>query len=661
MARLYIIDQSLCKPGGHHFDYVNCVARAAHLDSHETIVATNRRFVSRRQTKNDAELPLHTIAKVVPSFRNSTYQKVSWLAGLRHLKRATSIEDLSVEEHASRLFSMQRFLRRRRTKLFRKQRRKVIAQFACDCSRFFGAAVPEKFERGDQIFFTTVSELELMGLAIYLASNPSSRLATWHLQFHFNLFDGRTPEFESQSAVQRKVRGCFLAALSRIPDHNLMFYCTSEELVEQYSRLNVADFWRLPYPVNQRFSPEGNRIETRTVDAAKIPAKAFATSSNAAGLTHDPENVDSFETSERATTSSVLPRITSHSGTARMVVPGELRREKGSAVHLQGVIDGLWDEYLSTGRLQVAVQRPNRKMLGRQKLELTLPEGSHGVTDAPVIDYLRHPLSEEQYCRFIRGADFGLLLHDSRAYYSRRAGVLGELLSCGKPVIVPAGCWLAHQLQEPQFRHVDRMMRQLPSGRKVELREMSFDSDNAPLSGGIVSFDRQRHPFRADCAKSPDENIVIVSFDWQHPQSRGVDARIHCTESTADGSQQTSTQVVGHRFSAGKCHVMFRVDFGGNKIGLEIENAFDDSTASIRNLSMDLFQADNPRQVPLGAIGMIYADRDSIQDCVAELVEHLDHYQFSAQDYSQRWWNAHDPKRTLDYLVGSGNANLSVA
>ena len=103
---LFIIDQSLCSPGGHHFDYVNCVARAAQEDQLETFVATNRRFnvarcapKSRSQSASQYELTvgerqdgvLCENAKVIPSFRNTTYQKVSWLAGLRHLKRATSL------------------------------------------------------------------------------------------------------------------------------------------------------------------------------------------------------------------------------------------------------------------------------------------------------------------------------------------------------------------------------------------------------------------------------------------------------------------------------------------------------------------------------------------------------------------------------------------
>ena len=646
MARLFIIDQSLCSQGGHHFDYVNCVARVAHEDQLETIVAANRRF-KKTGINSDSESALHEKASVIPCFRNTTYQKVSWLAGLRHLKRAAEIKQNVDDKSKEKLSAIQRMRNKRRMRSFRQRRRRVIAQFAADCSRFFDSALTDgEFQRGDNIFLTTVSELELMGLAIYLFNNPSSRAATWHSQFHFNLFDGRTPEFDSQAGIQRKVRGCFLAALSRVPDHELKFYCTSDELVEQYSRLKVADFWRLPYPVNQRFAPRS--VGSRTANLKSVSVLPFDGASEIQTKTETPEN-------------PATPKLAQPFDVVRLVVPGELRREKGSVKHLQNVVDELWSDYLSNGRLQVAVQRPKRKLFRKEKLELQLPDQKNSVGGNPVIDYMRHPLPETEYCDFIRGADFGLLLHDSRAYYSRRAGVLGELLSCGKPVIVPAGCWLAHQLQEPQFKYIDSLVKQFPHSRRIGLRGLKIDTANAPLSGGVVSFNRKRHPFIAACEKEPDENIVVVSFDWQYPQSRGVDARIRCTELRQDGTRESSTQVVGHRMSAGKCQAVFRVDFGGNEVRFEIENAFDDSTANIRDFGVEFFEVSNPEDVALGSFGLIYSDVDSIGESVAEMVEHLEHFRFHAEEFSQRWWNSHDPRRTLKYLVGESKAEFKVA
>jgi hypothetical protein len=638
VARLFVIDQSLANVGGHHYDYVNCVVKAASHDRHEIFVATNRRFRATASSSDPASLGQN--AKVLPAFRNTTYQKVSWLAGLRHLKRAEYPAASKKETSKLRLLSPTALLAKRRASRFRKQRRKLIAQFACDCSRFFTGAPYGEFRRGDQIFLTTVSELELMGLAIFLTSCPSSRRATWHLQFHFNLFAGRPNEFSAQNETQRKVRGCFLAALSRIPDHDVRFYCTSDELVEQYSGLKVAEFSRLSYPINERFAPSRTIRKGAKVAPAASTILSFDQRSNP--ITED------FGEAECCSEESL-----DLNNPARMIVPGELRREKGSSNHLQGVVNDLWEDYLSVGRLQVAVQRPARRLIRGEKLDLQLP-GANMVGGQPVVDYLRHPLPEQEYCDFIRGSDFGLLLHQRDAYFSRRAGVLGELMSCGKPVVVPAGCWLAHQIQEGIYHHVGQVRRRLGEGRVLDLRALEFDSANAPLSGGVASFDRHRHPFLASTEKTECENIAIVSFNWQHPKkSRGTDARVRCTEFGSDGSETSSLQVLGHRTSFGKCQAIFRIGRGGNKVRFQFENAFEDSTASIRDISVELFSVEDADEVPTGFNGVIYSDAEAIAPAVAEVVEHLDHYRKNAQTFASQWWQAHDPQRTIDSLFDS--------
>ncbi len=104
----------------------------------------------------------------------------------------------------------------------------------------------------------------------------------------------------------------------------------------------------------------------------------------------------------------------------------------------------------------MCLQRPKKKSLQKEKIELELPELADCGREFPPVVYLPHPLERERYVELIRSTDIGLLFYDSRVYYGRRAGVLGELLACGKPVIVPAGCWLANQIQEPIFKYADQ-------------------------------------------------------------------------------------------------------------------------------------------------------------------------------------------------------------
>ena len=44
LANFFLIDQSLEKLGGHHFDYVRCVSEACQLRGFRNVIGTNRRF-----------------------------------------------------------------------------------------------------------------------------------------------------------------------------------------------------------------------------------------------------------------------------------------------------------------------------------------------------------------------------------------------------------------------------------------------------------------------------------------------------------------------------------------------------------------------------------------------------------------------------------------
>ena len=629
MARFHIIDQSLCHHGGHHFDYVNCMAKVAVENELETYVAANRRFRADRLARSRG-VGQDGSAKVVPVFCNTTYQRESWLAGLRHLKRSKVVLDrnTSDERGASLPVRACLWLKNQKSK---KRRRQVIAQFARDLGRYFESLPNKELNQEDHVFFTTVSELELMGLAIFLANAPWTQPATWHLQFHYNLFDGRTPEFEFQTSVLGKVRGCFLAALSRIPDHDLHFYCTAQELVEQFEKLKVARFTQLPYPINSSFAPVKNlKAKVNTSCVVGFSDVDFNCPSESDGF-----EVDSSENNSRL----------------RMICPGELRREKGIANHLQSVINRLWRDYFACGKLEVAVQRPKKKPLRSQKVEIQFPDELDSNFDP--VQYVQHPLSEEKYIEFIKDADFGLLMYDSRAYFSRRAGVLGELLACGKPVIVPAGCWLAHQLQEIQFVHIETLKDSMPKSRQLDLSALDFDLKNAPLSGGLVSFDQHRHPFEFKVGLEQEETLAIVSFDWHDPTDEGVDVSVEYVGTDVYGNRTSAAkQIVGHRRRGGQCHAIFRIDQNSLQASFSLSNAFHGTMATVKNLSVEFFKVDDPNSVPLGSVGLITPDNEQADVMVAEMVLHFEHYRDSAEKYSHVWYDRHDPVRTLEQLIG---------
>ncbi len=646
MARFFLIDQSLVNRGGHHYDYSTCIVAAAKELGFETIVAANRKVA--------ADL---TVAgtHAIPAFTETVYQKDSCLAGLRHLKRSrrhpADLNSTTGWQRTKAVFSLRRFHRRRAW---------LVSKFAREFQLFFDK---HPIAEEDQVFLTTVSELELMGLAKYMRANPRSVLANWHLQFHFNIFDGRTPEYDSQKITENLARLSFQASLAELTCHRLFFYTTSQPLADQYNRLDVGVFQTLPYPVAPEFALQSKEEPTADLN-------------------------EQFDGKQRA---------------LKFACPGQIRREKGCSEYLQPLVDKLWSSHLVTGKIKIAIQRPRKKILRKEKIELRTPLDDCEVNSAVhcPFKYYAHPLSRPDYIEFLRSADCGLLMYDSRAYFSRRAGVLGEMLSCGKPLIVPAGSWLASQIAEPIFSYADTIAATSKDARRLEIEELEWSLKNAPSSGGTISFDGEKHPFEFSLNRQPEEGLLKIDFQWKWPQISGTYCRINVTQrDCADKSVADDVQIIGHRAGDRLPNALFRLHCSTETVHVTISNAFGNSTAMIRQLSASMLvlngetksadslpapksrrstaagtnattndkhtatvaatQGNQPSsavatEVALGSVGIIVADQRHLDVAVKEMVTHFEHYRSSAEAFAGQWFAMHHPNRTVAHLIGAGD------
>ncbi len=669
MSRFFLIDQSLINNGGHHYDYSTCIVAAARELGFETLIAANR--------KAPTDLTIAGI-RVIPAFSETVYQKDSCLAGLRHLKRArqnTIATDATGWQRTKAAFAMHRFHRRRS---------RLVKKYATDFQNFFDR---HPVVEDDHVFLTTVSELELMGLAKFLHSNPLSVLATWHLQFHFNVFEGRSPEYDSQKTTEQLARTSFQTSLAELTCHRMFFYTTSRPLAEQYNRLKVGEFTPLPYPVAPEFA-QGVEQKSQLDSQLKSPV----------------ELRDVFAEEPRP---------------LRLTCPGQIRREKGCADYLQPLVDQLWASHLANGTIKIAIQRPRKKFLRKEKIELQIPQSQIDTAhcsppNGSPFEYFSHPLSRSEYIDFLKSADCGLLMYDSRAYYSRRAGVLGEMLACGKPLIVPAGSWLATQIAEPVFQHVDAIAHaSSASARRLEIDELEWSMENAPSSGGVISFDGHKHPFSFSLNRRLKEHLLKIDFQWKWPTVAGTYCRICVRQSDGTGAVVAeNVQTIGHRAGEQSPTALFRAAPCAQTIDITLSNAFGDSTAMIKHLSATMLgpaatatphhphvhvhdaslpgkagilptgesvngslqkskrgqatttmlPAGNRRQplsvdseTALGRVGIVVADHSQLADAVREMVDHFDHYRDSARQFSKQWFAMHHPKRTIAHLIGASD------
>lgn len=670
LSQFFLIDQSLDSGGGHHFDYATCIADAAQTMGFETVVATNRKL--------DANIAFEN-SVVAPVFRNSVYHRSSSLAGLKHLKRVRKYHP----EGPTGAWQRTRKLWTDRKR--RSVRQKIVQQFAADCASLF-----ERHELclGDHVFLMTISELELMGLAEFLRGRPQLTSVSWHLQFHFNLFDGRTPEFDDQRPTLEETQRVFREALAIARPHHLQMYTTSEPLRDQYQRLNVCDFSELPYPVCPEIFVRSDRHDLeefqkrpedqRRDENALVPHNATSDHRPVAKLqstvgTGSPTatTLVNVKTQERLCDNPQEFDSEGMDRPLRFTCPGQIRREKGCCGYLQRLVNELWDSHLAPGRIQIAVQRPRRKFMRSEKLELKTPAvGSDTVAATEVnsvirsgsaepIEYLPHPLKRDAYIEFIRSADCGLLLYDSRAYYSRRAGVLGELLSCGKPVIVPAGCWLSEQIAESNYRYADDLFDshsesslQAHAVETYGLSSLTWDPANVPTNANTISFDQDRNPFSFRRDINPS-SFLKLSFEWKWPRNAGTFCRISLKQFSGDDLVATTEKIVGQRQANRDPNALFRVDPATDRINISMSNAYSDATAMVRDLKIELLSMsdEEAQATPTGAVGIIAACPEDVTDAVREMTNHISHYRKTAGKFSRQWSAIHHPERTVARLI----------
>ena len=249
-----------------------------------------------------------------------------------------------------------------------------------------------------------------------------------------------------------------------------------------------------------------------------------------------------------------------------------------------------------------------------------------------------------------------MLFYDSRVYFSRRAGVLGELLSCGKPVIVPAGSWLAEQIQEPIYRYVDGLCNSYQPCRTLDVTDLQWNRKNVPMPGGVLSFDQGNHPFEFTVEPQSNETAMVIEFDWHWPQEPGMFCRCDVLQKDSAGdSVGQDSQVLGVRQSNRKVKAVFQMDAQATTVEFSLSNAFHHSSASIRNMSLRTFDLSDMdaggNGVPVGSVGVIASDRDTLAGCVDEMVKHFEHYRESAVEFSKRWYARHNPRRTVSHLM----------
>lgn len=582
MPRFFLIDAWLADAKGHNYQYALDVGAAAEERGYEPVLAVRRNLSSEIQFPASWQVerpfqygdsPRHWLGLYG---RNPHPCEVSgkWLADprIRWWERWLGIPA-------------------------ELDRRRQIRRFASDCARLFAKMPP----RGNDILFLpSLTEFDLLCATQFWRNEAWTRDFDWHLQFHFNFYLGRDPEFAGQAHVLRDFQRQFRSAVDQIPEHRLHFYATSDAIARQYNSLGIAIFHPLPYPVRSL-----RDVDRRISDA-------------------EGDHGVVAETTDRA---------------LRVTLPGALRHEKGKK-QIGQLIDSVWDEFLAPGKIQFVFQSTPKSLTQRlpSRLRGSLQDGTLQIRPmqaegppSPLVT-VPHPLDAKAYADLIRGSEIGLFVYDARRYFARVSGVLCEMLSAGVPVIVPVGCWLADQIAEENYRHVDMLWR----ANRAASQEIRLNSDSRML----VSL-----PAKAQS--------LLLRFDWPSMAAPGSYVEV-AAEPSVDGkvvSGPPLREILGPR-DQGSPGVVLRFPQPVTAVRVSFQSAFGaDGASPSRARLLPLPWSPRTIDPPRARVGLIAADERDIPNLLQEMISHYSHYLHTAREFAGLWQCQHSPALTVEALA----------
>lgn len=433
------------------------------------------------------------------------------------------------------------------------------AAFAADCARLFAM---EPVGPGDVVLFATTSELDFAGLGQFLATREPARSPDWHAQFHFGLYGGRDPGYATQQPGTAALRAVFERALGQARGHRLALHCTTPQLAAQYATLGVAPFGALPYPVDAAFAPR-----------------------------------------EPATTL----------GPMRIACLGHSRREKGYG-QLPGLVGALWNDWLAPGRARLVLQtHRGGQRRGFDRHVRQLSQARPAAPGAVAIDYAGFPLPLADYVRLLREADLGLLLYDPTRYYARCSGVLLEMQCAGVPVLVPAGSWLAEQIEPLNQRWFEECAASLPAA-------LAAPAPQATAGG-----------WKVEMPVPPGSAALLLAFEWESPARPGRYLRVAWRARGVDGAGggAAGVHVLGARPGGGLVRLVVPVAPGTSAVELSLAAGWE--AAGAAPPARLVHGQASAAELPAGAVGRALAEGADLPSAVDELLRHAAHYRERAR------------------------------
>ena len=603
MSRLILIDNWLESLGGHNYQYAVEILNAARDSGLEVALATAKSF-----EKSAGSISREwSCYPVFPYAWNRTH--TIGVDGKRKVPIDVDGFPLSQDRNSNEPLARKWNRWLRPLKVWDRRRR--IRAFANACKTLFGHL---GFDSEDLIFLPSVSDFDFLGLVDFLRSHTETQNLHWHVQFHYDIFDGRPPDFERQEHRSICMQRQFSAALSLLKNHRLTFYATTPLIADQYNRLGVGVFHPLPYPISNGASARKSATASRPI---------------------------------------------------RVSLAGAPRREKGKH-ELSSLIDQLRQRNLLAKDLQIWMQgdvtQIRRQLPELEKHRIVACNVDHSPEAEVAV--VPHPLEREQYFQLISDTGIGLLPYNNARYHARASGVLIEMLSNGIPVIVTAGSWLALQLAEPNYQYLDQVFER----EKMNAQKTSWPNDNQlkqdtslpteQITDNLAIQMRGRsQPIACTLAVPQGTKSMLIRFAWKETRpGYFVRMRTHQLNHTLEEITEPTHDVLNGRVENKYSSTFIPIEPQTSQIRIELSNAYHDDMITIGRPEM-IFLQKSRQEIPAGAVGLIASDLKQIPNLLHEMLEHYEHYRTTAATHSTAWNFTHAPVRTIEILNQQRNSS----
>ena len=584
--KFVLVDQSIVELGGHHYEYALRVLQAAREDGFDAQLVTNR-HLSTSLSPGFPVLPIYRFGVwdrplrlgglVIRSFpppswiriiRRAAFaarQAVAWLAS------RSRIAPSAVDRQPSGPASTRELLRPFTT----------VLQSVGSGARFFGLNPTKilQFERdtlqmiaaldlhaSDVVFLPTLSETELLGLGRAISNCVPGNGIGWHVLFRRPPAPARPPYADATDKMLAQLKKCFAAFDEATRGHRIRFYTDTELLTRQYNQLGVARFDTLPIPVPESFNQRSDRL--RSID--QVPTILYA---------------------------------------------GDARVEKGFQL-LPALVADLYQAPTPGGPPRFIIQS-NFSVPGGEPAAAQARRELQSFADNGV-RLIDRPLLPDAYCAIFQASDISLIPYDRLEYRARSSGVFAESVAAGLATVVPAGTWMAAQLDAPIAGYHRSLLAGSLRMQTYAGADLCSDSGSGLESFDVPAVSGADHLIIAVRASTSDpESLPLVLLEWLDSNR----AFVHCD------------RAVGVRDESGQWTCMFRLR---PQLRAQLTVVPHDRALSTRFRVERIDLVSAGRELPLSAAGVIYVDDIALSDAVREVLHHLAHYVRTAAVFQVR-------------------------